>query len=227
MKKQKGNIFCFSCIFASKVVPLPLNNNNETMELQCPQCGKWMAVSREELLMHDSQVVCPQCLAVCRYENDQLVVRDDSEAPYRHTATVAESPHVAARYCYSCGKQLPEGISFCPYCGADLSVPFGNVQQPAVEVKPTPKPEPVEKPSRAERRVEQASTTESERAPVIQVEDKLRSIARHYSDSGMRLQQHGTMPSATFRIVAYSIIVLLVALLIYIIIAGNSIEPAV
>ena len=193
------------------------------MELQCPQCGKWMAVSREELLLHDSQVVCPQCLAVCRYENDQLVVRDDSEAPYRHTATVSESPHAATRYCYSCGKQLPEGISFCPYCGADLSVPFGNTQS-TVEVKPAPKPEPVEKPKRAERRDELAVTAEPERQPVIQVEEKLRSIGRRYNSSGMHLQQHGTMPTTAFKVVAYLIIALLLVLLVYIIIAGIRID---
>lgn len=194
------------------------------MELQCPQCGKWMAVSREELLMHDSQVVCPQCLAVCRYENDQLVVRDDSDAPYRHTATVAESPRASARYCHSCGKQLPEGISFCPYCGADLSVPFGNTQL-TVESKPAPSAKPAEEPKRPVRREEPSKKAEPERQPIVQVEDKLRTIVPRYNAGGVHLQQHGTMPSLTFRIVAYTIIALLIGLLIYIIIAGNNIEP--
>jgi hypothetical protein len=184
-----------------------------------------MAVSREELLLHDSQVVCPQCLAVCRYEDDHLVVRDDSDAPYRHTATVVESPRAAARFCYSCGKQLPEGISFCPYCGADLSVPFGSGQPVAEQAPATqPRPESVEKPKHPAHD-EPAAAPSLERQSTVPVEDKLRTIPHRYSSSGMHLQQHGTMPSLTFRIVAYAVIVLLIVLLIYIIIAGNSIEP--
>ena len=95
-----------------------------------------MAVSLEELVMHDSQVVCPQCLAVCQYENNKLVARDDSDAPYRHVATVEHNTkRDSSNYCHSCGKQLPAGISFCPYCGADLAAPFDKAesapQQPA------------------------------------------------------------------------------------------------
>ena len=73
-----------------------------------------MAVSLEELMTHDSQVVCPQCLAVCQYQNGTLVARDDSDAPYRHIATVDTTKHDNSNYCYHCGKQLPAGISFCP-----------------------------------------------------------------------------------------------------------------
>ena len=182
-----------------------------------------MAVSHEELVTHDCQVVCPQCLAVCSYEGGSLIVRDDSEAPYRHNASVERPVKETSRFCHSCGKQLPEGISFCPYCGADVSVPFGNTQ-PTVEVKPAPKPEPVEKPKRAERRDEPAVTAEPERQPVIQVEEKLRSIGRRYNSSGMHLQQHGTMPTTAFKVVAYLIIALLLVLLVYIIIAGIRID---
>ena len=113
------------------------------MELQCPQCGKWMAVSQEELVMHDSQVVCPQCLAVCRYENGALVVRDDSEAPYRHTAVVDTASTDASIFCHNCGKQLPAGIRFCPYCGVDLKAPFTPHQPQPVQPQPTVQP-PVE-----------------------------------------------------------------------------------
>ena len=209
------------------------------MELKCPQCGKWMAVSQEELVIHDCQVVCPQCLAVCSYEGGVLVVRDDSDAPYRHTATAAETPTKtqvqqsgASRFCHSCGKQLPEGISFCPYCGADLKAPFNGNEAAPVEIT-APKPEPVQKapkpepvpekkqpiPKRAHR--EPASNQQS----LTPVEDKLRNVPRQYSSVHPRLHQNGTMPGTLFKVVAYTIIIALIALLIYIIAAGLSIEP--
>lgn len=194
------------------------------MELQCPQCGKWMAVSKEELLQHDCQVVCPQCLAVCLYENDKLIVRDDSDAPYRHTATVVEPPKADTRFCHSCGKQLPAGIRFCPYCGADLEAPFDMV---APASAPAPKPEPVVEEKRRAEKPEKPSKSPSRQSTAQPVEEKLRTIAHSYNGSGIHLQQHGTMPSTAFKVVAYTVIALLLALLVYIIIAGNSIQPAV
>ena len=201
------------------------------MELQCPQCGKWMAVSQEELLMHDSQVVCPQCLAVCRYEDDHLVVRDDSDAPYRHTATVAEMPRAEAHYCYSCGKQLPSGIRFCPYCGADLEAPFDKTADSVIppktesepvahqEKRPSPQPEPEPESKSKPKPVSRRPSS------VTQVQDNLRTISHSYNGSGMHLQQHGSKPSVAFKVVAYTVIAVLLALLVYIINAGLSIEP--
>ena len=202
----------FFCIFGRKVVPLrPHQLIDNIMELKCPQCGKWMAVSQEELVIHDCQVVCPQCLAVCSYEGGVLVVRDDSDAPYRHTAPVVKTqPKIqteTSRFCHSCGKELPEGISFCPYCGADLKAPFDGKKAAAPEAT-VPKPEP-------------------SHTPVRKPEDKLRNVPRQYSSVHPRLHQNGTMPGPLFKFVAYTIIIALIALLIYIIIAGASIEPAV
>ena len=205
------------------------------MELKCPQCGKWMAVSQEELLIHDSQVVCPQCLAVCQYENGGLVVRDDSDAPFRHNATVdnSKTEETTARFCHSCGKKLPEGISFCPYCGADLSAPFEA--QPPVEPAPkpaTPKPEKPREPEHvrqqpsAERPATSRPRPEEPRTSTPQVGNKLRTIPRQYSSMHPQLHQHGTKPSRGFKIFAYTVIALLLALLVYIIIAGLSIEPS-
>ena len=200
------------------------------MELKCPQCGKWMAVSQEELVIHDSQVVCPQCLAVCRYVNGALVVRDDSDAPYRHTANVDASKHDGSKFCHSCGKQLPSGISFCPYCGADLSAPFSKpaavntIKQPTpAPVQETPKPQPAA-PKTEQPKPESRQTTSNH------VEEKLRTMSRthQYNSSGIhRLHQHGTMPGKTFKIIAYFIIALLLVLLVGIIVAGLNIEPAV
>jgi len=189
-----------------------------------------MAVSLEELVMHDSQVVCPQCLAVCQYENNKLVARDDSDAPYRHTATVDSSTkRDTSSYCHSCGKQLPAGISFCPYCGADLGAPFDKKEEPApkpVVKEPEIKPQPVkEKPKPAAVKKPQAATVVPQDRN--HVEEKLRTVSRHYTQRHPQLRQNGTMPGTAFKVVAYTIIALLLILLVVIIIAGNALEPAV
>ena len=197
------------------------------MELKCPQCGKWMAVSQEELVIHDCQVVCPQCLAVCSYENGALVVRDDSDAPYRHTAPAGTSSQDKSKFCHSCGKQLPSGISFCPYCGADLKAPFTPeqpapvVEQPVSPVAPEPQA-PVQEPH--------ASTSPApspRQSSAAIVEDKLRTMPHHYNSMHPRLHQNGTMPTRAFKLVAYAIIAILVVLLVCIIIAGTNIETNV
>ena len=207
------------------------------MELKCPQCGKWMAVSQEELVIHDCQVVCPQCLAVCQYEGGALVVRDDSDAPYRHNATVESDKRDTAKFCHSCGKKLPEGISFCPYCGADLSAPFeAEAPEPEPVAPREPEPETPQEPSPTSRGSATAPSAPAERQQAPEpaaprqsqprVEDKLRTIAHHYSVTRPHPHQQDTMPSQTFKIVAYAIIALLVFLLVYIIFAGLSIEPS-
>ena len=197
------------------------------MELQCPQCGKWMAVSHEELVTHDCQVVCPQCLAVCSYEGGSLIVRDDSDAPYRHNASVERPVKETSRFCHSCGKQLPEGISFCPYCGADLKAPFTPVQ-PAPVIEPVP--EPVKEKPRVvveeKKPAPKPVVRQPERQPATAVEDKLRAVSRHYNSVHPHLHQNGTMPGTAFKIIAYTLIVALLALLVYIIIAGLNIESA-
>ena len=200
------------------------------MELKCPKCGKWMAVSQEELVIHDCQVVCPQCLAVCQYEGGALVVRDDSDAPYRHNAAVESDTRDTAKFCHSCGKKLPEGISFCPYCGADLSAPFQSPEpEPTVVPEPVRQPEPKPEPVHSQREEAPAERPEPKETPRAKteprVEEKLRTIAHHYNRMHPQLQQHGTMPSRGFKIFAYITIALLLLLLIYIIYAGLSIEP--
>lgn len=213
------------------------------MELKCPQCGKWMAVSKEELVIHDCQVVCPQCLAVCSYEGGVLVARDDSDAPYRHNAPVAapepkQEPkqtfnQEGSRFCHNCGKQLPSGISFCPYCGVDLKAPFDEKRtsthetaapQPAAQHTSAPKTthnpqkrQPVQQSTHREAPVRQQQTAK--------VEDKLRTVSRQYSSVHPRPQENESMPGTLFKVVAYTIILALLALLVYIIIAGLSIEP--
>ena len=201
------------------------------MELKCPQCGKWMAVSQEELVLHDCQVVCPQCLAVCQYEGGNLVVRDDSDAPYRHNAAVESTKTETAKFCHSCGKQLPEGISFCPYCGANLNAPFDTPKPKPVAPKPEPKPQPKSQPLVKQEPVKPvAKKPEPEATPRREtsslVEEKLRTVGHQYHSVHPHLHQNGTMPGTFFKIVAYTVIVLLLILLVFIIVAGANIEPA-
>lgn len=193
------------------------------MELKCPQCGKVMTVSQEELVIHDSQVVCPQCLAVCRYDGNGLVVRNDSDTPYRHTASVKTTRHDVTRFCHSCGKQLPSGISFCPYCGVDLMAPFKPEQpEPVIEQQPV-----IEEPQEPLIEEQQPEPVTASRRQAASMEDKLRTMTHHYKSTQPRLHQNGTMPGTTFKIVAYTIIVALLALLVWIIIAGINIETSV
>lgn len=193
-----------------------------------------MAVSLEELVMHDSQVVCPQCLAVCLYENNTLVARDDSDAPYRHVATVGSSTqHDSSNYCHSCGKQLPAGISFCPYCGTDLGAPFDKEEDPAP--KPIVKerdPEPEVKPQPVKEKSQPAAVKKPQAATAApqdrnHVEEKLRTVSWHYTQRHPQLRQNGTMPGTVFKIIAYSVIAILLILLVLLIIAGNALEPVV
>ena len=196
-----------------------------------------MAVSQEELVMHDCQVVCPQCLAVCQYEGGALVARDDSDAPYRHTVTVSAPKTETSRFCHSCGKQLPSGISFCPYCGVDLKAPFGEEEQSAQpQPAPAPKPEPAPEPApvKKTRPVERAAASaprqperEQPRQPSKPVEDNLRHIPRHYKAMHPQMNSYDAKPGTLFKIIAYIIIALLLCLLVYFIYAGLSFEPAV
>ena len=189
-----------------------------------------MAVSEEELLIHDCQVVCPQCLAVCKYENGGLVVRDDSDAPFRHNATVDESKtEAAARFCHSCGKKLPEGISFCPYCGAQLNAPFETDVPTHTESEKPHNSQPVTRQETAqpvETQPQPRPQSEEPRQPTTQAGNKLRTIPRQYNSMHPQLHQHGSMPSTAFKIFAYTAIVLLLALLVIIIVAGINIEPS-
>jgi len=88
----------------------------------------------------------------------------------------------------------------------------------------SPLPQPAEPVGERERPKPEAPSPQS--AP-NQVEHKLRTMTHHYTSSHPRLHQNGTMPGTGFKIFAYTAIALLLALLVYIIIAGVSIESAV
>ena len=87
------------------------------MKATCPQCGKVMNVSLEELSQRDGLVVCPQCLSAYQaVEPSTLPADEQSRGKANETAPVMH-------YCPHCGQSIGTGINYCPYCGRSLHVP--------------------------------------------------------------------------------------------------------
>jgi len=81
------------------------------MLFKCPQCGKVIDMTLEELALSKKVVVCPQCL------NEFLAQGVDIPASMlrTHITSTSESRQL---YCHNCGESLPvAGLKFCPYCG--------------------------------------------------------------------------------------------------------------
>ena len=102
----------------------------------------------------------------------------------------------------------------------------------AVEIKPIseePAPAPVqEEPKKPAAKPVADEAKPSRQAPHTNFEDKLRTIPRHYNEGVRpRLHQNGTLPSRTFKLIAYAVMAILLILLVCIIIAGLNIEPSV
>ena len=89
------------------------------MQTTCPQCGKVMNVSPEELSVRDGLVVCPQCLNAYQAIEPGTLPRPHS--PQAETADETEHMQPPMRYCPHCGQSIGEGINFCPYCGKALN----------------------------------------------------------------------------------------------------------
>ena len=86
------------------------------MLFECPQCGKVIDMTLEELALSRKVVVCPQCL------NEFLAHGVDVPASMLRTTATAKSASKQL-YCHSCGESLPvAGLRFCPYCGASQNL---------------------------------------------------------------------------------------------------------
>ena len=83
---------------------------------ECPQCGKVIEMTLEELALSRKVVVCPQCL------NEFLA--QDVDIPVSMLRTnIASKSTQKQLYCHSCGESLPvAGLKFCPYCGASQNL---------------------------------------------------------------------------------------------------------
>ncbi len=93
---------------------------------RCPNCGKTIHVSDEELAQHTGHVVCPQCLTVYEVQGGTLTAQTQRSGQGDSAPAADAAGWTTFSYCYNCGKQLPTGISFCPYCGVNLHMPFST-----------------------------------------------------------------------------------------------------
>ena len=92
------------------------------MLFECPQCGKVIDMTLEELALSRKVVVCPQCL------NEFLAHGVDVPASMFRTTATAKSASKQL-YCHSCGESLPvAGLRFCPYCGASQNLAAAAVE---------------------------------------------------------------------------------------------------
>lgn len=86
------------------------------MLFECPQCGKIIDMTLEELALSKKVVVCPQCL------NEFLAQDVDIPASMLRTNVATQSAQKQL-YCHCCGESLPvAGLKFCPYCGASQNL---------------------------------------------------------------------------------------------------------
>lgn len=98
------------------------------IQVTCPQCGKALSMTLEELSTHGGRVVCPQCLGE--------FVPSGIELPASEPARVdGAAPPVL--FCHSCGEHLPAAdLRFCPYCGVELFSNAPTVAEVVAEVAP-------------------------------------------------------------------------------------------
>lgn len=87
------------------------------MLFKCPQCGKVIDMTLEELALSKKVVVCPQCL------NEFLAQGVDIPASMLRTGGATGKSASRQLYCHSCGESLPvSGLKFCPYCGVSQNL---------------------------------------------------------------------------------------------------------
>ena len=137
------------------------------MHIFCPNCGKHIDVSIQEIEKLEGHYVCPQCLSEIDLEGFEQNAADfdyfDDEAqqdgyvkdPVQQepsqpaasdngtsTATTWAKPPAVMRYCKNCGTFLRKGINYCPKCGK-----YVKVQPPAYQGPRSPLPSPHSHPS--------------------------------------------------------------------------------
>ncbi len=183
------------------------------METTCPRCGKVIVVSSEEVAVREGVVVCPQCLAVFDMDGNlhtsqpRHVTRSVSEQPDKRQqqpeARRDDNTTEPFLYCPECGKPLPGGINFCPYCGIALAAEttaHTTPSQPARQEQPAA--------------TAPAATTRSKPAPAAQWTPVITTL--HYQPN-----KWGTEPANTRTLAAgYTVIAALLVLLVFIIYKG-------
>lgn len=185
------------------------------MYFECPQCGKLIDMSVDELAKSHLVVVCPQCLTEFQARGVTLPpVRPPSEADSGAAAVSLPQGHYA--YCFSCGSSLPRGdLRFCPFCGVSLAkadVPAAvEADEPAVPANPLKEPiTPEEAASNDDHAViEDDAGDIMARLPVIW-------------PIVPRISRRAAMGSTTTRVACYIVITLLLAVFFYLIYLINA-----
>ncbi len=119
------------------------------MTYKCPQCGKQLDISQNELARNGCRVVCPQCLADFEPEGiDRRAIE----------ALVDKKAEPEPTCCGHCGHTLPAvGLRYCPWCGKSLDTtidaepaapaPQAGTHVTIAEPQQPQQPEPVQEPA--------------------------------------------------------------------------------
>lgn len=196
------------------------------MKRTCPECGKKMYISPEELEARNGVAVCPQCLAMF-YPNGRPEDDNTDANPGGHHGRADRTVGDAHtyRYCYRCGEQLPGNVPYCPYCGEHLSErtdddayatstdapQYEDSRNVSQEPTTFAQPSPAGKQERAEEPMT-ARTMERRDRPVLARIDFFKR------------SQDSLPASLPVQLVCYTVIIALLAVLVYIIYKASLIS---
>lgn len=178
------------------------------MLFECPQCGKIIDMTLEELALSKKVVVCPQCL------NEFLAQDVDIPASMLRTNVATKSAQKQL-YCHCCGESLPvAGLKFCPYCGAsqNLAAPAAVASDDSSSQESSP----------STHAMGDSSLQSNEDKTVV--EDDAYDMMEHLPF--IRPMPHlpskrEVMGSPLMRVVCYIVIFLLIALFLFILYLSN------
>ncbi|MBR2147251.1 MAG: hypothetical protein IJ925_07525 [Muribaculaceae bacterium] len=178
------------------------------MLFECPQCGKVIDMTLEELALSKKVVVCPQCL------NEFLAQGVDIPASMLRT-NVATTRASRQLYCHSCGESLPvAGLKFCPYCGASQ-----NLAKPAASTVDKPVATTAEASTQA---IGDSSLTSNEDQVVVEddAHDIMSRLPLIRPLPRLRSKRE-VMGSPLTRAICYIIIVILIGVFLFILYLSN------
>ena len=185
------------------------------MNLTCPHCGKGLSISHDELVVCRGVVICPQCLTEFVADGVELPEPEAVAQVDPKPAVLEVQSHGGERFCYGCGRELPhhEGLRYCPFCGVPL---LANEQsQPAREpVVATVATQP--------RTAVSAKASGSKSSSKLSSSSSSNTNAYRYVPNVYSKELPPEPPSLRFKILAYSIIMVLLAILGFIIYKGSQ-----
>ena len=80
---------------------------------------KWIAIDDEELVLRDTVEDCPY-INIKGYQYPVLIENKTIKNCMIKLEYEEETPKNNYGFCTNCGKPLPKGAKFCPYCGAKV-----------------------------------------------------------------------------------------------------------